>query len=207
MKIYCLYGVGKDTERGYYYRRNDGRRDLRRTVGTAASVLTETVLQKLQAMQDITDQPSFREALSQLYSVATLAQAQFSLENETEIFPPFLIDNTANNLEENLEFGVQQGDGDGTVPLLSLGYMCVQGWKAKHLNPSELEVITREYQHLPTSMLEDLRGGPTTADHVDIMGNTALTEDVLKILSGLEYEVTNRIHSKILEYSKTIQLP
>ena len=28
-----------------------------------------------------------------------------------------------------MNFGVQLTEGDGTVPLLSLGYMCVKGWK------------------------------------------------------------------------------
>ena len=41
--------------------------------------------------------------------------------------------------------------GDGTVPLVSLGYMCVEGWKDKSLNPSGNDVVTREYPHLVTS--------------------------------------------------------
>jgi phospholipid:diacylglycerol acyltransferase len=60
------------------------------------------------------------------------------------------------------------------VPLISLGYMCVEGWKKKLYNPAGIKVITREYYHEVASAL-DFRGGTKTADHVDILGNYALT--------------------------------
>lgn len=54
--------------------------------------------------------------------------------------------------------GVQLSpDGDGTVPLLSLGALCAGGWKTKRLNPSGLEVVVREYPHNPGSLLKDAR--------------------------------------------------
>lgn len=40
--------------------------------------------------------------------------------------------------------GIKLGDGDGTVPLVSLGYMCVDGWKWDRYNPSNSPVVTRE---------------------------------------------------------------
>ena len=36
------------------------------------------------------------------------------------------------------------GEGDGTVSLLSLGAMCVEGWKRKRWNPAGIEVTTVE---------------------------------------------------------------
>ena len=36
------------------------------------------------------------------------------------------------------------GEGDGTVSLLSLGAMCVEGWKRKRWNPAGIKVITVE---------------------------------------------------------------
>lgn len=36
------------------------------------------------------------------------------------------------------------GEGDGTVSLLSLGAMCVEGWKRKRWNPAGIEVVTVE---------------------------------------------------------------
>ena len=40
--------------------------------------------------------------------------------------------------------GVKMGEGDGTVSLLSLGAMCVEGWKRKRWNPAGMSVVTVE---------------------------------------------------------------
>jgi hypothetical protein len=40
--------------------------------------------------------------------------------------------------------GVKLGEGDGTVSLLSLGAMCVEGWKRERWNPAGIKVITVE---------------------------------------------------------------
>ena len=40
--------------------------------------------------------------------------------------------------------GVKIGEGDGTVSLLSLGSMCVEGWKHKRWNPGNIQVTTVE---------------------------------------------------------------
>jgi len=40
--------------------------------------------------------------------------------------------------------GVKLGEGDGTVSLLSLGAMCVEGWKRKRWNPAGIKVVTVE---------------------------------------------------------------
>jgi phospholipid:diacylglycerol acyltransferase len=121
MKIFCLYGVGKPTERAYYYDHFDSNDKL---------------------------------------------------------------DIEHNNFLKNIKNGVQSADGDGSVPLLSLGYMCVRGWKDKRVNPGEIEVVAREYAHKPASLLSSLRGGSTTGDHVDILGNYEMTMDILNIVSG-----------------------
>lgn len=36
------------------------------------------------------------------------------------------------------------GEGDGTVSLLSLGAMCVEGWKRKRWNPGGIKITTVE---------------------------------------------------------------
>ena len=77
-------------------------------------------------------------------------------------------------------------DGDGSVPEISLGYMCKEGWKSNELNPSQIKVTTREYLHSPTSKVRDIRGGPDTGDHVDILGNRKLILDLLTIVSDFE---------------------
>lgn len=40
--------------------------------------------------------------------------------------------------------GVKMGEGDGTVSLLSLGAMCVEGWQRKRWNPAGMKVVTVE---------------------------------------------------------------
>ena len=54
----------------------------------------------------------------------------------------------------NLDRGVRTSDGDGTVPLLSLGTLCRQQWRTHRslptpLNPAKISVVTREYRHEP----------------------------------------------------------
>lgn len=100
--------------------------------------------------------------------------------------------------------GIRYSDGDGTVPLVSLGYMCARGWRNPKYNPAGMQVRTREYQHRPVSLLYDPRGGPETADHVDIMGNHGLIRDVLLIAAG-EYDlVPENISSRILDIADRI---
>lgn len=55
-----------------------------------------------------------------------------------------------------------------------------------------------EYKHKPDNF--DLRGGPCTADHVDILGSTPLNKAVLKIAAGRGDLVKSHIGSKIREY-------
>lgn len=48
-----------------------------------------------------------------------------------------------------MDSGVLLSDGDGTVPLLSLGGLCRNQWhQHQHrLNPAGVSVVTREYRH------------------------------------------------------------
>ncbi len=86
----------------------------------------------------------------------------------------------------------------------------MSGWKTEQnrYNLGHSECITREYEHKPCSIVRDLRGGPETADHVDIMGNYELTADVLRIVSNSEDQlVGNRIISHIKKYAAQVVLP
>ena len=49
-------------------------------------------------------------------------------------------------------------------------------------------------------------GGMTSGDHVDIMGNHELLGDMLKIVSGLEEEVDERIISHVREMSARVRI-
>ena len=50
-----------------------------------------------------------------------------------------------------------KGDGDGTVPLVSLGLMCRKGWKSKKLNPAGISIVTHELKHDAVPMYLDPR--------------------------------------------------
>jgi len=54
---------------------------------------------------------------------------------------------------------VQLSDGDGTVPLLSLGALCEGGWRGRRLNPGGSKVVVREYPHEPVFTMKDPRWG------------------------------------------------
>jgi phospholipid:diacylglycerol acyltransferase len=58
--------------------------------------------------------------------------------------------------------GVLIGDGDGTVNLLSSGYMCSKGWKMKRYNPSGAKITVHEMPHEPDRF--SARGGPNTGE-------------------------------------------
>ncbi|CAG8699261.1 6762_t:CDS:2, partial [Acaulospora colombiana] len=134
MKIFCLYGYGKETERKYFYN------------------------------SEPTDEQPDKEKKHRLRN----------------FLKHVFIDSTMNSDKDpNLKSGVYNGEGDGTVPLLSLGYMCTTGWRNPLYNPAGIKVITREFEHETAPSL-DLRGGTKTADHVDILGNYALTVSELE---------------------------
>ncbi|KAL2179425.1 Lecithin:cholesterol acyltransferase-domain-containing protein [Thermothelomyces heterothallicus CBS 202.75] len=140
LKIYCFYGVGKPTERGYYYRPPEpgSFTNLNMTIDTGLT----------QGMVD---------------------------------------------------HGVVMGEGDGTVNLMSTGYMCNRGWQIKRYNPAKVKVTVVEMPHEPERF--NPRGGPNTADHVDILGRQNLNEFILKIAAGRGDTIENHIVSNIREYA------
>lgn len=88
--------------------------------------------------------------------------------------------------------GVILDDGDGTVPIQSLAYMCVEGWrKGSHLNPHGVDVKVRELRHGESySVLSrSSSAGGSSVDHVDIMGNRFVIRDILQLALGLEHKM------------------
>lgn len=166
MKIYCMYGIGHDTERGYIY--------------------------KNRTQENTRDTTFTKESVDQRFLIL-----------------PMSIDLQEEDRAKGLYKGVHHVDGDATVPLLSLSYMCTHAWRNFiHLNPSNIKIITREFKHAPTNRVTDLRGGPGTSDHVDILGNHDLTLDILKIASNFgDVSVEgDRIYSNIHEINSKVNL-
>ncbi|KAF4589341.1 Phospholipid:diacylglycerol acyltransferase [Ophiocordyceps camponoti-floridani] len=147
LRIYCFYGVGKPTERAYYYRPPDQ---------PAATNLTMT------------------------------------------------IDTGLTMADGKVDHGVVLGEGDGTVPLLSTGFMCNRGWHMKRYNPGESRITVVEMPHEPDRFSP--RGGPNTADHVDILGRQNLNELVLRVAAGKGDTITDYIISNIREYAAKVKV-
>lgn len=141
MQIYCLYGWGKTTERGYFYSRS------------------EEDVTRANATEDPAESGHEPLRMSWIDSNVHLDQTW-----------PKVVS------------GVVNGEGDGTVSILSSGAMCVEGWQRKRYNPAGIKVVTHELLHEPLAF--DPRGGPTTADHIDALGTTVVNEAVLQIASG-----------------------
>lgn len=91
--------------------------------------------------------------------------------------------------------------------------MPVEGWRhdtanqyGRTYNPGKVNIRVKEFGHEPLSMIKDLRGGPRTSDHVDILGNHELTMDILKICGAREHEVEDRILSNIEQLAAQVRL-
>ena len=116
-----------------------------------------------------------------------------------DICVPWVLDTSQNDPIKRLQSGIYCSEGDGSVPLVSLGYMPAVAWrKHKHLNPSSVQTIVREYKHDPHTQAPLLESGPRASDHAGILGNTEMIEDMLKVVCDFEVEeVVDRIESEI----------
>ncbi|KAI3872345.1 hypothetical protein MKX03_019612 [Papaver bracteatum] len=127
-----------------------------------------------------------------------------------QCYIPFQVDTSADSRKEEascLKGGVYTTDGDETVPVVSAGYMCAKGWRGKtRFNPSGIRTYNREYDHAPPNLLEGR--GLKSGAHVDIMGNFALIEDVIRVAAGATGEELggDQVHSDIFKWSEKINL-
>ncbi|KAJ3677070.1 hypothetical protein LUZ60_002794 [Juncus effusus] len=134
----------------------------------------------------------------------------YKLSPTAECSIPFQIDTSAEGGPHNpcLKGGVFLTDGDETVPALSAGFMCAKAWRGKtRFNPSGMRTYVREYSHSPPNTLLEGRGTQSGA-HVDIMGNFALIEDVIRIAAGADGEGLggDRVYSEVFKWSEKIDL-
>ncbi|MCJ1307757.1 hypothetical protein MMC25_001405 [Agyrium rufum] len=144
LKVYCFYGMGKPTERSYFYR------------------------------EDL-------DPLSKL-----------NVTIDTSI------------IKGNIDHGVVLGEGDGTVSLLSTGYMCAKGWHIRRYNPAGVKIKVYEMPHEPDRFSP--RGGPNTGDHVDILGRSSLNDLVLRVAAGKGEEIEDHFVSNIREYADKVKV-
>ncbi|KZV67287.1 LACT-domain-containing protein [Peniophora sp. CONT] len=176
MKIYCVYGHGKDTERSYWYKAGAYEQD---------DVFADAGDAVCGAGVDCDGQTP-RTPLDLPLSRDNTIDKDYSVENSVP----------------RIQNGVKIGEGDGTVSLLSMGAMCAGGWKHQRWNPANIPVVTVELPHKPISTIP--RGGANTSDHVDILGSQGVNEIILKVAVGAGDEVEDSYVSRIREYVRRI---
>jgi phospholipid:diacylglycerol acyltransferase len=153
LKIYCFYGIGKPTERAYFYKESHN---------------------PLNPNINITIDTGFTSA------------------------------------NGDVDHGVIFGEGDGTVNLLSTGYVCSKAWKPaseggiRRYNPAGVNVKVYEMPHEPDRFSP--RGGPNTGDHVDILGRSSLNDLILRVAGGKGDEIEENVVSRIREISDKVQI-
>ncbi|KAF9243104.1 Lecithin:cholesterol acyltransferase-domain-containing protein [Melanogaster broomeanus] len=181
-RFICVYGHGKETEA--------------RVIVTYAHTPHGSEEYLVEAENDMctdpdanTCDPSRRPSH---YSSASWIDADYTDETLTH-----------NALPQQVRNGVRMGEGDGTVSLLSLGAMCVEGWKRPRWNPGRINITTVELPHRPMPNIP--RGGANTSDHVDILGSTGVNELVLKVATGVGHEIEDSFVSRIREYARRVQ--
>ncbi|KAJ8591326.1 Lecithin:cholesterol acyltransferase [Rhizopogon salebrosus TDB-379] len=177
MKIICVYGHGKETERSYWYAHGPHEYD-----------------------------ESFEEVE---HSACTDPTNECNHTSHLPLDTPFArtswidADYTNEIITPKVRNGVKMGEGDGTVSLLSLGAMCVEGWKRPRWNPGGINVTTVELPHQPVPNIP--RGGANTSDHVDILGSTSLNELILKVATGVGHEIEDQFVSRIQEFARQVR--
>lgn len=123
MKIYCLYGHGKPTERSYWYAQGEYERDEHVSEGEAAQCAD-------------CDNVTVAAPLGLPLGRTTWIDTSIQKEDATP----------------KVRAGCKMGEGDGTVSLLSLGAMCAEGWKKKRYNHAGSTIVTHEVRHEPDGL-------------------------------------------------------
>ncbi|GMI83910.1 PHOSPHOLIPID:DIACYLGLYCEROL ACYLTRANSFERASE 1, phospholipid:diacylglycerol acyltransferase [Hibiscus trionum] len=134
----------------------------------------------------------------------------YKVASPSDCHIPFQIDTSVDGDSEDscLKDGVFSGDGDETVPVISAGFMGAKGWRGKtRFNPSGIHTYIREYNHAPPANLLEGRG-TQSGSHVDLLGNFALIEDVLRVAAGASGEDLggDRVYTDIFKWSERINL-
>lgn len=139
------------------------------------------------------------------YDMADIPATWTSVNQTSPVVPPLSRIDASVNRDEvpEVSAGCRLGEGDGTVSLLSLGAMCVEGWKLPRYNPAKIPIITHEVHHDPEAF--DLRGGTSSGDHIDILGSHALNRVVVNVAAGRGHLVEENILSPIKKYAAKIK--
>jgi hypothetical protein len=129
LRIFSLYGVGQRAERSYHY---EGVRSSPDTSWATAMTHPREV--------DVYGQHQMGK---QGDASVDAAPSGFGLPSQ--VYMPLHVHSSLDVEDAGVVNGVAQVAGDSTVPLMSLAYMCLRGWRHKGRNPSGIACIAREY--------------------------------------------------------------
>lgn len=74
----------------------------------------------------------------------------------------------------------------------------------KRYNPAGVKIKVFEMPHEPDRF--NPRGGPNTADHVDILGRQSLNDLILRVAGGEGDAIEENVISKIREYADKVKI-
>lgn len=109
--------------------------------------------------------------------------------------------------EATKDGGFFLGDGDYSCPILSLGAMCLKGWQDRQRNPAWIPCTVKEFRDVPSTLLKtgSIRGGASSGDHIDLLGNDELLADVLTVASGgqVDGRITSNLEAVVHQWDDT----
>jgi len=229
MKIACLYGVGMPTERGYHYGKLEppAVQDKEALGGQDSAAPDSASRTPPQPELLINASASFgrTDCTDGLAPEPASSTAPAPAERAVNALPGMASSGAGPTYRApvpHVRKGIAYADGDKLIPLVSLGLMCANhfGWgdpahqsparvrSGASLNPAGSPVTIREYLHQPRSSFETVRdpinrGGPGASDHVDIMGNHQVIQDIL-VLAATGALPERRVYSDIDSVAKRV---
>lgn len=222
LTIYSLYGVGLETERSYIYsdpskgasfvpfhhspteneKVGEEQEDEGGPLTAAAEDSTPTSTPEVETLEG-GEQKLVKKTPKKIEQVY-----EDAFSEKFAKIPSLFIDKSINLPSKGFKNGISNVDGDGTVPLLSLGLPGRWLWKDKTFwNKSGVQSVVKEYEFDASTPLYEMRGGKRAADHINIMGNYELIEDLVLIVTGHQDKVKERIVSDIDMIAKRIAIP
>ena len=113
---------------------------------------------------------------------------------------------TSASTSDGAQPGTGSGGGDASDAAATASPDTRRG-TATRFNPSGARTFVREYLHTPPGSLLEGRGSQS-ASHVDIMGNYALIEDILRVAAGMSGEEIggDKIYSGIHRIAERVDL-
>jgi phospholipid:diacylglycerol acyltransferase len=140
-----------------------------------------------------------------MYGVGKPAERAYVYEHDPDdSLRPYTLDVSSSSDADALHHGVRQVDGDGSIPLASLGYAC-RNWRAdKSLNPANASVVIREYPHVALPLSVAGLQGKSEGDHVNIMGNERMIADIIAVVAGAHGSVRDSVSSALDALARAI---